>query len=325
MKSGIFTISLDFELHWGIFDKSDIQDKIKYFDNTLECIPNILKLFVDYNVNVTWATVGMLFLEDEQQWRQNIPIEQPNYENVKLSAYNLVKNNPSILTKSKYHFSPKLIELINKTKGQEVSSHTYSHYYCLELGQTLNQFNYDLKKNIELAKGKNIKISSLVFPRNQFNKDYLDTCLENGVVCVRVNPKHWFWNVTTKKPLINKIFRTLDCYINLSKNSYRLEDVKFFKNKLLLLPSSRFLKPYNKINLLNTLRLKRIKAEMSRAAKKGEVYHLWWHPHNFGNYTEQSLKDLKSILNHYSFLKEKYNMRSLNMTQTYNSLINEKQ
>mgnify|MGYP003575685327 FL=1 len=52
---------------------------------------------------------------------------------------------------------------------------------------------------------------------------------------------------------------------------------------------------------------------MERAARNNEVYHLWWHPHNFGGYPEESLAGLKTILEHYEMCRERFGMLSLNM------------
>ena len=61
MENGALVISLDFELLWGVFDKVDWRDKKKYFQNTRRVIPEILRLFEQYEISSTWATVGMLF------------------------------------------------------------------------------------------------------------------------------------------------------------------------------------------------------------------------------------------------------------------------
>ena len=71
--------------------------------------------------------------------------------------------------------------------------------------------------------------------------------------------------------------------------------------------ASRMLRPYSpKLSFLEGLRLKRIKKEMTYAAKKGEMYHLWWHPHNFGANMEENLRFLESILQTYKSCNEKY-------------------
>ena len=54
---------------------------------------------------------------------------------------------------------------------------------------------------------------------------------------------------------------------------------------------------------------------MTKAAKTGSLYHLWWHPHNFGNNVEKNMKFLEEILKHYQYLSGKYGMVSLNMEE----------
>ena len=107
----------------------------------------------------------------------------------------------------------------------------------------------------------------------------------------------------------------------LFKTHYSLASKKLH-NGLLLLPASRFLKPLHKITLLNKLRLRRIKNEMTKAAKANECYHLWWHPHNFGINPEQAMLELGEIISHFNFLNKTYNMKSKSMISTYNMLVN---
>ena len=54
---------------------------------------------------------------------------------------------------------------------------------------------------------------------------------------------------------------------------------------------------------------------MRHAAKTRKTYHFWWHPHNVGVRTELHMKQLEKIFSYYDKLKEKYGMRSLNMSE----------
>ena len=51
--------------------------------------------------------------------------------------------------------------------------------------------------------------------------------------------------------------------------------------------------------MLEPLRMRRILSDLTHAAKKGLVYHLWWHPHNFGDHMDENLVFLKKILDHH--------------------------
>ena len=64
---------------------------------------------------------------------------------------------------------------------------------------------------------------------------------------------------------------------------------------------------------MERLRLNRILKSMTHAAKSGEVYHLWWHPHNFGKNQNENLIFLQHILQHFSFLKKEYGFESCSM------------
>ena len=314
MENGALVISLDFELLWGVFDKVDYKVKETYFLNTRKLIPQILELFTEYNIHCTWATVGMLFNKNWEEWNSNFPPTLPGYCNQELSAFSYGKNIESAETEM-LTFAPQLISLISKTSGQEIGSHTYSHYYCLEEGQTLATFKADLEKAIELAKRMGIELKSLVFPRNQFNEEYLKVCYDLGIVNVRSNPTDWYWKDTQNYSLKNKIFRTGDAYIGPENKSYKLTDLNVEIGKPLSQKASRLLRPYSSIKFFNDLKLKRIKSEMTAAAKNNEIYHLWWHPHNFGNNPEENIDDLKELLQHYKKCNLKYKFDSLNMAE----------
>jgi peptidoglycan/xylan/chitin deacetylase (PgdA/CDA1 family) len=313
MKKGALVISLDFELIWGIFDHVAINDKVAYFNNTLWAIPQMLDLFQKKEIKVTWATVGMLFNENWEEWYANMPQEIPTYDRAILNPYAYGEQHRKS-GYDNYFFAPKLIKDIQSVEGQEIGTHTYSHYYCLEKGQTLSQFEADIQQAVSIASKYDLKIKSLVFPRNQFNKDYLEVCRRNQIETVRTNPEDWYWDTTKPDTLLSKMARTGDAYLSVGRKSYPWN--KISKDSVVCQPSSRFLRPQCSVELLNKTRLNRIKSEMKKAAKNGEVYHLWWHPHNFGVDSLNAISSLKQILETFVYCNEKYGMQSLTMTQS---------
>ena len=58
-----------------------------------------------------------------------------------------------------------------------------------------------------------------------------------------------------------------------------------------------------------------MKKEMTVAAKKKKIYHLWWHPHNFGKDMDKNFEILEKLLAHFQVLRKKYNMQSLSMIE----------
>ncbi|SFD80305.1 Polysaccharide deacetylase [Chitinophaga sp. CF118] len=323
---GNFIISLDFELLWGV---RDCRTKEQYGKNVLgvhTVIPRLLETFREYKVRATFSTVGFLFFENKQELINNVPVSSPSYKKVNLSPYNdyfdLVGDNLKV---DLYHYAPTLIKLIQDYPEQEIGTHTFSHYYCLEEGQNIDEFRTDIESAIKIGKKYGIALTSLVFPRNQFNDEYVKVCNELGIICYRGNEHSWLYVAKNKDNRVRRIFRLLDAYINISgHNSYTKS---YLKSKYPIdIPASRFLRPYSRrLKLLDGLKLHRIKSGMSYAARNNMTYHLWWHPHNFGVNQNENFSFLKRILAHYNDLNKRYNFQSNTMSELANHIKNGKQ
>lgn len=315
---GLFVISLDFELHWGGAEKWDLEERDQYFRNARKAVEQMLLLFSKYNVHVTWATVGLLFARDKHQALEFSPDVEPSYLNSARNYYSILKagvgENES---KDPFHFASSLINKILETPNQELASHTYSHYYCQEEGQTKEQFEEDLRAAQNIAKANfGVELKSLVFPKNQFNSEYLDPVRRQGFKVVRSNPDVWFWKKESK---LSPLYRAFDTVGPISTTlTFNKRSLTKYKDDLLLVPSSRFLRAYSESErIIHHLKKKRIFREMTYAAKNQRIYHLWWHPHNFGNDLAKNLEFLENILQHYVRLRKQYGFQSQTMHELY--------
>lgn len=313
LDQGVFTISLDFELYWGLRDKKSIEQYQLNLLGVRKAVPEMLRVFNENNIHCTWATVGFLFFNDVDELKKHTPALLPTYAHENYSPYEYIKRHTTL--DSNYHFAPELIDSILAHNGQEVGTHTFSHYYCLEDGQTLAQFEADLLSAINVAKSKGIVIQSLVFPRNQWNAEYLSLLTKLNIQCFRGNETNWMYDASENSGQNNfrRALRLLDAYINLS--GHNVSDLNVcIQEKPYNFPSSRFLRPYSpEIAFMDPLKLKRIKDSMTHAAINKQIFHLWWHPHNFGINLKENILFLLKIINHFKTLKEKYGMASLNM------------
>ncbi len=323
-KKGKFVISLDFELHWGCVETKPFLDNAtqQYFINTRIVIPNILSIFEEFGLHATWAIVGMLFNKNSDEWQQSKPFIIPSYNNPNVSVYEWVKRNGFAEDNDPFHFASEIIQKIKTSKHQEMATHTYSHYFCLEKGQTTEQFREDLRKAVELANENGLKFTSLVFPRNQYNDEYISVCGEFGIQVVRTCPDIWYWSPTAASGFFRKLFRTGDAYLKITPiRPVFLKEIKPEEFPIRI-PASRLFRPWNsQLSILNKLKLKRILNEMTAAAKTGAYYHLWWHPENFGSFPNQCLAELRQIAQHYFFLNEKYGFESCNMQEIGQKII----
>jgi len=315
-KNGKFVISLDFELLWGMRDKKTSKNYRQNILHVWEVLPKIIEAFEKHNLRGTFATVGFLFASNKKELIKFCPANKPKYLDQNLSPYNghfdLVKENQKF---DRFHFASDLISLLQKYPNQEIATHTFSHYYCLEKGQTINQFKSDILAAQEIAKTKGISLKSLVFPRNQFNEEYLDCLEELGITAYRGNEKVWFHNPSNGdgENLFKRGFRFIDRYINISGNN--CYDLDSLSTKIPHdIPSSRFLSPFSpKLKFLDHLRFRRIKMSMTYAAKNKKIFHLWWHPHNFSIHQKENFLFLNKILLHYNHLNAKFGFESLSM------------
>ena len=177
---GIFTVSLDLELYWGVRDARSIASYESNLRGERDAIRGMLQLFDEHAVHATWATLGFLFYKNADELRSHLPEVLPDYRREQLSSYRYLQEHAWSAADDPYHFAPEMIELIRDYDGQEIGTHTFSHYYCLEDGQTLEAFRADLKAALAAATSHGIPIASLVFPRNQSNAEYLAVLEELG-------------------------------------------------------------------------------------------------------------------------------------------------
>ncbi len=314
--NGVFAISLDFELYWGMKDVVSVENYAKNLDGTPKAVERMLELFKKYDTHVTWATLGYIFCKDKNELIKNYPKIKPNYKDDEINLYSYIEQNQNL--KDEYHFAPKSIDLITSYENQEMATHTFSHYYCLEEGQDEEAFYEDLKVAKNIAEKKGIELKSLVFPRNQYNKNYINVIKKIGIKAYRGNEKGWIYEAKSekeKKTALKRVLRIIDSYLNISGyHTYKLE--KTTDTTPLDIPASRFLRPHSpKLSFLDSLRLKRVTDAMSYAAKNKELFHLWWHPHNFGVYTDENITFLEKILKHYKVLEKEYGFQSLTMAE----------
>ncbi|TDU40003.1 polysaccharide deacetylase [Gelidibacter sediminis] len=316
MTNGKFVISLDFEKHWGFFDNRHLSECKSQLSNVDIVINQFLEQSRQHNVCITFATVGILFAKSKAEIYKFIPNLKPNYSNTSLDAYKLLQN--MAVNDEKFYFGQDLVSQIKNDTLHEMATHTFSHYYCQENGQTDADFYADLTSAVAIASHLDISLKSIVFPRNQVNSSYLKICEELGIETYRGNCWFNFNNNPRKLKLIEyflKTSRMIDSYLNLTgSNSFKLEDYNLKRSKLINIPASRFLRPYTpQLGFLEPLKINRIKNAMTKAAKRNEVYHLWWHPHNFANNINENFKNFSEILEHYSTLRKQYNFESITM------------
>lgn len=311
-KIPFFTISLDFELLWGVFP---VMSAATYGANILggrQAVPLILSLFKEYRIHATWGIVAMASFENKKEMQSFFPEVKPEYKNRNVDPYRHLDNVGDSECDDPLHFGYSLLKQITDVDGMEIASHTFSHFYCLE-DYKHGAFKADLDASNEAFKRLNIVTKSLIFCRNQYGDRHLEIAKDMGFVAYRGNEEHFLYRPRQKHALPIRALRLADAYVDMSGN--HLSRPKISHNRIVNVPSSRFLRPASENKLLERLQLNRIKNAMLTAAKNGSGFHLWWHPHNFGGDLSKNIKLLTELLSYYRFLNSKYGMVSLNMLE----------
>ena len=315
---GALVISLDFELHWGVRDHYSVDGP--YRANLLGArtvIPRLLDMFGEFEAAATWATVGFLFARNRDELSRYRPAILPDYVDRRLFPYGETVGRDE--KEDPLHYAPSLIERIGKTSRQEIATHTYSHYFCGEAGQTRSSFEADITAAVAIAASRGIQVRSIVFPRTQFIAEYADVLIANGITAYRGNPNAWMWrfrdNVQGKKWWM-RAGRFADSYIPLDASELVAWNSILQSNGLCDVRATHVLKPYRpRRRALSALHLRRIREALRSAARSGTICHLWWHPHNFGRFQDENLRMLRVILEEFRRCRTRYGMRSLNMNE----------
>lgn len=311
-KRGVFVISLDFELFWGVADIADYSLWKEKIDKVYEIVPKTLALFEKYGIHATWATVAGIMTDGPSELYRYFPEKIPEQTRGIIDKFHFNEDNnriPDFML-----FGRRLVDLINSSDGQEIGTHTFTHYYCDKEDSNPKDFSYELVTASQIMKNKGYgECRSVVFPRNQVSSRFVSAMPDN-IKIYRGTIPGYIDVLKKKKKKAGTIIWYLDHYLPLQNSTYNLDDIgEGIKYNVKL---SRLFKAYKgKYAFAEKVKVWRYKREMHFAAKKGRVYHICWHPHNFSTDTDKNFEQLEELLKAYHKMKEKYGMVSANMNE----------
>lgn len=311
MSKGKFIISLDFELMWGLagHDADYLRSYAENVKNAPEAIKHIIAICSKYGVKLTIAHVGAIAQRQHSDIHPITPPHlQPTYHKPEFFSGSISEVAPDIAGRDDLFCCPELLQRLARTLNVELGSHTYSHYYCLEDGQKPEQFEHDTKMAIKNAVAR---YKTIIFPRNQVSEEYLEICARHGFTHYRGILEDFLHkpSKTESHFSLKGALRLMDAYLPITGHkTFKTIEVK---GGLRNVPGSMFLRPYSrKLRLLEPLKVSRLKRAMLHAAKKGEYFHLWWHPHNYGKNMSENLSQLEQLCNYFYHLQKTHGMQS---------------
>ena len=316
-RSGALVVSLDFELHWGVRDLYPPGGPYTaHLLGARAAIPAMLDLFAAYGVRATWATVGMLLAEGAGDRARFDPVVRPAYADAVLDPY--AEPVGANETDDPLHFAPSLADAIAAAPGQELATHTYSHLYALEAGVDPAAFAADLDAACAVARARGAETRSLVFPRNQVRADVLPALHAAGLVAYRGTPPEWLYRPQAfgSEPFAKRAARLLDAHAPFGGTRLTAAwDSLAVADGLVDVRATAFLRPLSGVAALDALHTRRLLGGLDDAAVQRRVFHLWWHPHNFGVDTALHLERLERLLERFGEHQNRYGMESLTMAE----------
>src|SRR5256885_9102616 len=224
----------------------------------------MLALFSEFEIHVTWATVGFLFFENIDELLAAVPKELPRYSNPALDPYAALCEIGKHEGGDPFPYAPSLIRLIRAAPGQEIATHTFSHYYAHAPGPSLESFRSDIRAAKSASRRFDVEVKSIVFPRNQVSPAHVRICAEEGLIAYRGLEADPF---AAGNGAFARAKRLADQYLNLSGDGC-CAPVRCGNAEIVSIPQSRFLYPCApSFLMLERQRLRRIFSSMTCAAR----------------------------------------------------------
>ncbi len=314
-RPGALVISLDFELHWGMRDHEDGQSAaFADLSPSRRIVVDLAELFAGRGIRATWATVGLLFASSHRQLAARLPVVRPSYDRAELDPYSEPVGDDE--QSDPEHLAGSIVRRLASTDGQEVASHTFSHFYCLEAGQNEQQLRADLASAQAMAADLGLSLTSLVLPRNQWNPRYASAVRESGFNCIRGPQPTWAHRARPHgaQGRLARLARLADTYAGVTPPPTFAWDGILGHDGLCDVPASAFLRPFTPGRRhLEPLKRQRLISGLRDAARRGRIFHLWWHPHNFARHPRENFAFLDLLLDEFDRLAGAEGMRSLSM------------
>lgn len=192
----VVLISADFELAWAYRYAKSADDPLAFAlqlaRRERENVPKIVEVSEKYNIPITWATVGHLFLDacEVKSGRKHAEIPAvPAYEGPfwDFSGSDWFEHDPCTDSRRDPEwYAPDLIEMILKSPVKhEMGCHTFSHIDCRDGVCSPELMRAELQACKKLASEWGLSLNSFVHPGHTIGN--LDTLAAEGFTSFRTD------------------------------------------------------------------------------------------------------------------------------------------
>lgn len=285
--TGLFILSLDTEIAWGTYGTRNLLKRSACFNAYRQFFPRLISLLDKYDIPATFAVVGHLFL-DHCDGHDDLP--QPSY--TWASGPDSYRDPCTDIDRAPWYYGADIIAQICAARtAHEIGTHTFTHVIASDPAVTAAMWDAQLVKCAELHAQHGLPMQSLVYPQNRIA--YTHRLSDHGIIAYRGDERRWYHDLP--KPW-RRPFHLLDRALGIAPPTYDLNDLREGE-RLVNLPSSQFLMPYDGVRSLipTSARVRQARLGIEQAVRKGQLYHLWFHPFNLGT-SEAMFAALEQIL-----------------------------
>jgi hypothetical protein len=194
--SAVVLIQADFEMAWAwIWAKifaSNIRGVLEKAWQERRNIPRILNLCDQFQIPITWATVGHLMLESCQRKNGFIHQEIPRlkyFENEfwKYSEKDWFEHDPgtNLSSNPEWYASDLIKDILRRKVKHEIGCHTFSHIDCSDDVCTPDVLKTEIKACQQASIPLGIELKSFVHPAHTIGN--LETLKESGFTSFRTD------------------------------------------------------------------------------------------------------------------------------------------
>ena len=315
LPKGVFVLSLDTELCWGVVDKPEqLKNNLKYYEQARNCIEKILILLEKYNISATWAIVGHLFLQEcnSTEGQRHLDIPRSVYTWYAKDWFNEFpctndKEDPL------WYGQDIIKKIINCKVYQEIGCHSFAHIPYGDKNTKSDTVKADLSNCVYEAEKLGLKLRSFVFPRNDVG--FIDELKNFGFIAYRGTESSWYKSFPKK---IRKVCHIIDQFLAITPPVSAPGCDKGLYN----ISASMFYLPMNGFRRLIPIsfRIHKAKKGIKKAINDKKVFHLWFHPFNIATNQEKLLYGLEEIFKEVDLNRKNGELETKSMGEVADSM-----
>lgn len=288
---GTFVISVDLEVAWGTCDRPLTRGQRRALAREREVVDRVLALFTRYGVRASWAVVGHLLLDACPRENGLVHPEIPRPVLIG-ERRDWFASHPETGGDPLW-YGRDLVERIRATSPpQEIGSHSFAHMPYAEGVTSRAAIRADIEQARRCHEAADLPFATFVFPRNVVG--FRDLLAQAGIAVYRGRPGGG--NARRSRPLR----RLLAFLFFLVPVAARTVEATVDENGMVNVPASMALYTRRGLRRLVASRalVAKATAGLDRAAARGRIFHLWFHPSNLAYAVDAQLAVLEGILRH---------------------------